>query len=484
MKTILIPIYNGLRARMFFNTDTYPELLKDPEIRLIIAAPSRKIDYYRKTYPEHNVIFEPLDISDEHWLGKKLARFAFNLMPTSTIRGKQRLYLFRYGNYSKYFLLTALNRLIGPIPFIKEIIRLFDRFVPLEPRVVDLIRKYQPAIVFLPDIIFGPDRIFARAARRLGIYIIGTPRSWDNLTSKGFAIIKPDKLLVLTSRMVAEAEKYVGMKRRDIIVTGPPQFDMYFKPPAAAKEEFLKKLGIPQGRRLILTSPFFNPYTGSAVKIINALTQAIQTGRLPKDLHILVRYRPSTPPIPADELNPSDHLTITNPCSLSFPVTDFMNPTEDFEWTREDINLLINSLRFSEAVINVVSTLSIDAMIFDKPVINVRFDADPMCPPKYRVAVMLPEHDHFKAIEATGGVRLAWNMNELIEALNEYLKNPKLDFDGRERLRWEQIEILDGLAGKRVADFLKNSLISVHEKKFKVIHTEFNSEIADRPDFL
>lgn len=484
MKTILIPIYNGLRARAFFGTDTYQELLKERDLRLVIAAPARKIDYYRKEYPEPQVIFESVDIYDEHWLGKKLVRIAFNLMPTSTIRGKQRLYLFRYGNYLKYFLLAAANRLVGPIPLVKEIIRFFDRWVPLEPRVAALFSQYKPDLVFLPDIIFGPDRIFARAARRLGIYIIGTPRSWDNLTSKGFAIIKPDKLLVLTSRMVPEAVRYVGMRKEDVIVTGPPQFDMYFKPRSVTKEEFCQKLGIPAGRRLVLASPFFNPHTGSAVKIINALTAAIKQGKLPRDLHILVRYRPATPPIPAGELEASDHLTITNPCAIAFPVTDFMTPTEDFEWTKDDVNLLIDSLRFSELVINIVSTLSIDAAVFDKPVINVRFDADPACPPKYQVAVMLPEHDHFRAVEATGGVRLVWNMNELIDSINDYLKNPQLDARGRERLRREQIEILDGGAGRRVADFIKSSLTAIERlKRGEKIHTEFNSEIADQPDF-
>ncbi len=376
MKTILIPIYNGLRARMFFRADTYPELLRGGDIRLVIAAPSRKIDFYRSEYPEANVLFEPLDIFDEHPLGKKLARIAFNLMPTSTIRSKHRIYANRYGKAFKYRFLTIANRALGPIPFVKEIIRFFDRFVPLEPNVAQLIEKCRPDIIFLPDIIFGPDRIFGRAARRMRIPIVGTPRSWDNLTSKGFAIIKPDKLLVLTSRMVPEAVRHVGMRQEDVVVTGPPAFDMYFKKKTRTKEEFCKKLGIPADRRILLAAPFFNPYTGSAVKIINALTRAIRDGRLPRDLHILVRYRPATPPIPEGELESSDRLTITEPCSRSFPVTDFVNPGEDYEWTKDDFELLIDSLRFSDVVLNIVSTLSIDAVAFDKPVINVRFEAD------------------------------------------------------------------------------------------------------------
>jgi len=466
---------------MFFRTDTYPELLKDKEVQLIIVAPKGKIDFYKREYGTERVIFEPLDIMDEHPLGKKLVRLAFNLLPTSTIRGKQRLYLHRYGKYHKFLILRALNYTIGYLPFVKEIIRAFDRFVPLDDRVVKIYEKYKPDIVFIPDIIFGPDRIFARAAKRKGIYIIGTPRSWDNLTSKGFAIIKPDKLLVLTSRMIPEAQKYVGMKNKDIIVTGPPQFDIYFKESKTTKEDFCRKLGIPSDRRIILTAPFFDPYTGSAVCIINELTSAINDGRLPKDSHILVRYRPATPLIKESVLNKSDHLTITNPCSLSFEVHDLVSPKQDFEWTYDDVELLINSLKFSDTVINIVSTLSIDAMIFDKPVINIRFDADSNCPSRHSVNIMLQEHDHFKAIEATGGVRLAWNMNELIDLINRYLSNPKLDFEKREILRKEQIEFFDGLAGKRVADFIKNTLNYLEAFSRDFTYTENNSDIAGMP---
>jgi hypothetical protein len=480
-KTIIIPIYNGLRARMFFRTDTYPELLKDPDVRLVIVAPKGKIDYYKKEYPDDRVIFEPLDIMDEHPFGKRLVRLAFNLLPTSTIRGKQKLYLHRYGKYSKFLMLRTANYTLGHLPFIKEMIRFLDRFVPLDESVVRLYEKYKPDIAFIPDIIFGPDRIFARVAKRMGVYIIGTPRSWDNLTSKGFAIAKPDKLLVLTSRMIPEAQKYVGMKKKDIIVTGPPQFDMYYKPSKTSKEEFCKKLGIPPNRKIVLTAPFFDPYTGSAVKIINELTGAIEDGRLPKDTHILVRYRPATPPIKEGLLNKSDHLTITDPCTLSFEVHDLVSPKQDFEWTNDDVELLINSLKYSDTVINIVSTLSIDAMIFDTPVINVRFDADSNCPPRHSVNVMLPEHDHFKAIEATGGVKLAWNMNELIDSVHDYLENPKLDLEKREILRKQQIEFFDGKSGKRVADFIKDTLNYLETSKTNFTYTEQNSDIADMP---
>ena len=67
-------------------------------------------------------------------------------------------------------------------------------------------------------------------------------------------------------------------------------------------------------------------------------------------------------------------------------------------------------------------------------------------------------HDHYEVIEASGGVALARGMDQLLQQINDYLKNPKLHGEGREIMRKEQIELMDGKSGKRVADFIFNEL--------------------------
>src|SRR3989344_7724454 len=109
-KTILRPIYHGMRARSIFYTDIYRELVADPNITIVVAVPSSKIDFYREEHKEKNVIFEPLDIRSEPEIGRVLNRVAFNLLPTSTVRGKQKLYYHRYGNYLKFLVTGTANR--------------------------------------------------------------------------------------------------------------------------------------------------------------------------------------------------------------------------------------------------------------------------------------------------------------------------------------------------------------------------------------
>ncbi|KKW37460.1 MAG: hypothetical protein UY86_C0008G0017 [Candidatus Adlerbacteria bacterium GW2011_GWB1_54_7] len=184
--------------------------------------------------------------------------------------------------------------------------------------------------------------------------------------------------------------------------------------------------------------------------LIKKLAQAIDSGGLPGDLHLLVRYRP-------EDLNAFDapgtaalghpRITVTKPYSIPFK-TNGSKP--DYEFTPADVELMVNSLRHSEITITTISTLTVDAIALDKPAVNIRFDADPNTPPGDRVE-LFSHFDHYLALEATGGVRLAHSFEELLLQLNAYLEDPRLDAEGRAKIRRAQIEFEDARSGARSA---------------------------------
>lgn len=460
-KTIFLSIYNGIRAKNFFHTDVYRELVKDPNIRLVIAIPSSKYDYYRKVFPESNVIFEPLDIVSEPWLGRLLAEIAFNAFGTRTIVFKQKLEYWRYKKRTRFLVKRMINIMLTPFQkIVRRLIRWLDcRLVAIDPDVAELLDRYKPDLVLAPDIVFPLDRIFLRAARRKGYFVVGLTRSWDNLTSKGVIQILPDKLILHTSRMKHQAVELVGMPADDIYVSGPPDYDKYFKPLSIKKEDFCRSLGIDPSRRLILFSSFYDEFNGSAVIMINTLLRAIKDGRLPNDIHVVVRYRPSTPEILDNQIDSSDHITITKPCSYFFRVKNRAQaPTKDWEFSPEDVDLLVHSISFSSVVISTYSTITIDAAAAGRPVIGVRFDADPTTAPQHSVVRIADAHDHYRELEQAGAVRLVYSNNDLIDAVNFYLEHPEADREGRKKIVRDQIEFTDGLNGKRAADFIKKML--------------------------
>ena len=449
-------MYNGIRAKNFFYTDTYRELAKDKNLRLVMAVPSSKFEYYRHTFGAENVTFEPLDIVSEPWFGMFLAEIAFNMLGTKTIRFKQKLEYRRYHNWKRYIIKRMINRVFGPFTFLRGVLRWMDQWVDAHPGVVSLLDTYKPDLVLAPDIVFPVDRIFMRAAQRNGYPIIGLARSWDNLTSKGVIQILPDKLILHTTRMKRQAASLVGMREKDMAVTGPPDYDDYFKGSFKPRNEFLAGLGIPINRRVVLFAPFYDDYTGSALIMLNALIHAIKDGGLPHDVHLLVRYRPSTPEIDAGLIEKSDHVTFTSPCEYYFPVVNKVQvPTIDWEFSPKDNELMVNSVYHSNVMVITYSTLAIDAAACDRPIIGIRFDADPHTPLKHQVTKIHDAHDHYSELEAAGGVRLVNNMDEFIESLKFYLDHPEADRKGRKKMVREQVEFTDGQNGKRAAAFIR-----------------------------
>lgn len=459
-RTILLPIYNGMVSRNFFRTDVYRELIRDPNIRLVVAIPSSKLEFYKEQFSHPRLVFEPLDDIRETRFGTFLAGLAFNLLPTRTIWFRQKDRYIKYGNYPNFFIKRALNLFLGPFRFPKQIIRGLDRFVPADEGVIALIKKYRPDLLFAPDIAFGIDRVFLRAAKRRNIRTIGMVRSWDNLTSKGVIQILPDLLILYTDRMKKQAIKYAGMPEDRIIITGSPGYDDFFRKLPMNREEFFKKIKVDPSRRLILFAPFYDRFTGSAVRMINYLIDAIESGKLPRDIHLLVRYRPATPEIPEGVIKPSPYVSISKPCESYFPIkTSLMLSRKDWEFSDADMQLLLHSLYFCNIMINTFSTLTIDASAFDKPSIGIRFDADPNCPSLHSVKFVLDRHDHYRELASTGGVRLVNDMDDLVSAINAYLENPRLDSEGRKRMREEQIQFFDDLSGKRVAETIKKQFV-------------------------
>ena len=449
--TIVLPIFNGLRARNFFLTDLYPEILRGG-VRLIILAPSHKVAYYSKTYAHPQVIFEEWNPAPEHRLGAAIQWLAFNALGTGTVRAKQYAFYMRDRNFLKFAARRLVGIIFGGQKWFRKFLRALDRlFVPADARLLEFIKKYNPDAILAPDIILSSDRLVLRAARAAGIRGIGMVRSWDNLTAKGVIQVMPNFLISQTSKMKEEAVQLGDMEADRIRVCGVAQFDEYWKPPKKTREEFLRSLNIPAYRRLILCAPFFGEYSqSSGIALIKDLARAMDEARLPQDLHLLVRYRPedlTAHDAPETKYFNHDRITVTKPYSKSFHTK---SGKPDYEFTQSDVELMVNSLRYSEITITTVSTLTVDAMALDKPAINIRFDADPTTAPGDRVE-LFSHFDHYLSLEATKGIRLARSFDELILELNAYLENPKLDAEGRAKIRRAQIEFEDALSGARSA---------------------------------
>ena len=104
---------------------------------------------------------------------------------------------------------------------------------------------------------------------------------------------------------------------------------------------------------------------------------------------------------------------------------------------------LADTMRYSDVVVQVASTIAIEAAIFDTPVVNVSFDG--VEPAEWtRSARRYLRFTHFADIVRQGAVYFAESPELLVDGVARYLADPTLDTEGRRRVVKEQCQFNDG----------------------------------------
>ena len=118
---------------------------------------------------------------------------------------------------------------------------------------------------------------------------------------------------------------------------------------------------------------------------------------------------------------------------------------------------LISSLLHGEACVNIVSTMSLDAAILDRPVIGIEFHDEINAPRE----IMYSEYraTHYRPLVESGGLRIARTWNELMELLRLAISDPERDRLERAAMVSAVCGPLDGHSAERVADGLQAILL-------------------------
>lgn len=453
--TIVLTIVRGNLARNFLQNDFYT-ILRD-RFRLIILTPAADDDRFKKEFGHPTVTFLPLH-EGRH---TRIDALFFGLHKYLIYNNYVGLKL-KYGirgvsrpedvNTVRYILITALFRPLSKLPFLREVVRWFDsRFVQrgLVARFKELLVKEHAVLVISTSVASFTEAALIKAAHRLHLPTIGIPKSWDNLSKAGFRA-KVDTLAVWSDFMRDQAVRFQGYASEAIARIGVPQFDMYADTRRLwGRERFCREFGLDPARRVIL-------YTseGKAIPEDRAFADMVYTfieqGELIEPCSLLIRPHHI---FEGDEkkflhLHGKPHVAI----DLSHDRSHGFRDGADYSWNHRE--RLMNSLAYADVVVNVASTITLDAAAFDKPIINPAFAPEAMPEKDQMPLVSCYETDYFQEIVQTGATVLSRSPQELREHINRYLKHPEHEAAGRELLRKRFCYAIDGKAGERFADLV------------------------------
>ena len=444
MKTIFITIFQGVEAKNILRTKVFAELMKHPDIRpvLFVRSPERA-EYYRRQFSDPRIRYEAVDYRAGGRLERFFGRLKFHLLRTKTTDLRRRMDLDSSGDKFAYFSGLVLNRIMAR-SFLRRVLRWLDRYLVRERPLAACFDKYQPDLLFLAHLFDDVEIALLREAKRRNIPTIGFVNSWDKLTARCIIRLLPDQLLVYNDIVKREAMVHADMKAQDIEVVGIPQYDLYVGYTPTHRQEFLRRIGLAPQRRFILYAPMGETFSDSDWDIIDLLHRWLGNGSLPPDVDLLVRFQPN------DLVNEKE-LAKRSWLHFDRPGTRFSSRRGvDWDMSEEELRHLADTLAHTSLLVCYASSLSVDAAIFAKPVINIGFEIKP-AERLVKSPTQFYKMEHYRKALDSGGIQLVRSDDDLLHWMNRYLQDPAYDQGGRARLVSEQCGKLDGKAGERIA---------------------------------
>lgn len=354
----------------------------------------------------------------------------------------------RVGNISKLFMyLYSAGKVLNKLGVANVMERFSEPFYVKEDRSTEAyerLKKMNPKVVVTMSPFFAIEPGIVSAAKKLKIPVIAFITSWDNITTKNRLMFNYDGYIVWSEQMKKDLNlfypKSVG---KPTYIVGAPQYDVFRNPEYhQSKEEFCKENGLDPNKPIVLYalgSPnLFDEFPGAIEFLKRAAKGEIG------DAQVIVRPHP---------------LKFNDPGLFDLPkiydkiLIQTSNPKQGekvFTHDKAKIREWINTYQHSDVIIQLGSTVAVDAALLDKPIINVDFD--PSGKKDQLVKDLNHIMNHFAPLTNFNGMWEVHNYDEMVEAVNGYIKNPSLHHEGRKKIAEFVCNYTDGKSGMRYAE--------------------------------
>ncbi len=453
--TIVLLLSSGWGVRTFLQTDVLPELRRRARI-VLFAAPDLVLPLRERLGA--GIVVEPLYPFDPNAgaYGRAYRRrnhYFFRLSSTATRRIKQAEHRRTLRGFKRLaFDLRELDaRLFAARSSpARRLDREGELLVRDYPHAADYARRLREhgadlVVSTLPHA--HEEAPPAIVARHLEIPVGAWINSWDNLTSKPAYFTAYDHYFVWSERIRSELLRYYPEAAPATVdVTGVPHFDWYQRNcMRTSREELCAAYGFDPRRPLVLygtATPHLAPAEHLVVRrLASDLARAEALG-YPQ---LLVRLHPGDAGGRFRGWSPGPAV------ALQIPGERGQGRLGGYCPTPEDNRELVSSIHHADVVVNLASTLTLDAATCGRPVVNIAFDLSPERSFQETIEQYYAQYDHYRTVVESGAVRLARSPEELLAHVTTYLQDPGLEREERRRVVDLWCGPTDGGSGRRLA---------------------------------
>lgn len=452
MKTIFISCFHPYTSRNILSTDAFRLLARTQDLHIVLFVHDNKKAYITAHFGGTHTIVKGISLNAPSsnnramLVMKRLAKFCLN---SHSVR-IQRYMKWKFEKKYVYLFLSLVSKAVSHSRFLRASMRAFDYAFAKKDRYGAYFQTYKPDLVIITDILNERDVELAHNARFFGVPIIGMVRSWDNLTLHGLMRFLPDLLLVASEEIKKQAEVLNDCLKSKVKIVGVAHYDKYVQGAKISREKFFTSVGLSGSRLTVFYAPIGDFYIAN-----NTTDRHIVSLLAGMNANVIVRFSPT---VPVKDMQDFSSSSANINVYIDRPGVNFTaHSIGDQELSEQDDDMLLHELIYSDVIICGPSTIALDAVFLDKPVIIINFH--PEARGYYDGIARRYDYDHFKFAIHCGAFRLANNKEELFSLIEQYKKDSSLDARRREVLRTAYCGPHDGMSGTRIAraivDFLK-----------------------------
>ena len=456
-KTLGLVITDGVGFRNFILSNFLKEVSSEFD-KVIIYSGLPAVAYDREKVPGMEIVELPVFTEpSKTWFWRKMKEVAHLQLHKNFFGINDNLSLNKSSGNSKRSLITrfiyAVTDKFHSEKFIEFVERRQLQSVSahsITMQCIEYLRRDKPDLLFFTH--QRPPYVvpLVAAAEKLKIETSSFIFSWDNLSSKGRMAAKFGSFLVWSPLMKQDLIYfYPNTPPRKVKVVGTPQFEPYVMPAYSTKKsDFLSMFNIPEGKKILCYSCGDISTSRNDELYIEVIATAIEKNALSEQVELIVRTSPAEDPDRFFFLAEKHPFIRWNYPDWFLARQDHPEPWSQRIPSVKDLKQLRALLMYADISINMCSTMSLDFMLFDKPVINPVFGNKEN--ELYNDQRFL-KFGHYEKVVDSGAVKIARDRSELVEAINIYLKNPTADKQKRERLLELQIgKPLEGTSSRIV----------------------------------
>lgn len=324
----------------------------------------------------------------------------------------------------------------------------------------DLLRHHQPDLV-ITDTVGHDERDYPilQAAKEENIPTLTFIASWDNVW-KINRLLETDKPVALADHFVVWNTMMKDhllrlfpnqLTSQHITIIGAPRLDYFWhQDRIPSKHELYQHLGLSGLDRPLIHLATTELYPMDYVAA--SLHQAIQNGDIAGNPYLYASIHPGGDRSKHEYL---DQYHVTYRYSFgrdeNAPIPSFL-----YHPTKQQIYLLVALFTHADLLINHSSTVALESLLGDTPVINVKYGRPWDWWRWYRSMVYRDFREHYADLIADGATRVVHNKKQLIHATQNLLQQPHSHQQARQQTIKKMISTTDGTASQKFLDHVKS----------------------------